>query len=78
MKQSGKLSNPERFGDRSFDNQPIAEMIAPSLTTIEQPISLLGKRAMEVMLQLLSEENPEPFVEVLPFRLLIRGSTTAS
>ncbi|MED3647081.1 LacI family DNA-binding transcriptional regulator [Halalkalibacterium halodurans] len=68
---------PKDLAIVGFDNQQIATLVTPRLTTIEQPISLIGRRALEVMFMLLDEQINDlpPFEERLPFRLIVREST---
>ncbi|MBS4178471.1 LacI family DNA-binding transcriptional regulator [Lederbergia citrea] len=60
-----------------FDDQPIAEVIEPALTTIRQPISEIGKKTMEVMIELLSKKNQsdEHQIYELPLQLIARESS---
>ncbi|MFC5232395.1 LacI family DNA-binding transcriptional regulator [Pseudonocardia zijingensis] len=58
-----------------FDNVPESALCRPPLTTVEQPLQLMGQRAVEMLVALLAEETPEePHVQ-LPTRLVVRDST---
>ncbi|MCI2415839.1 LacI family transcriptional regulator [Saccharopolyspora sp. K220] len=57
-----------------FDNVPESRMTQPALTTIDQPIQLMGQRAIEMLVEMLAgRELAEPHVR-LPTRLLVRDS----
>ncbi len=40
-----------------FDDQPIAKLIEPALTTIRQPIEEIGRKTMEVMIDFAFNEK---------------------
>jgi beta-xylosidase len=58
-----------------FDNVPESTMTRPMLTTVEQPIQLMGQRAIELLVQILDGVDPEPSRVRLPTRLVVRDST---
>jgi LacI family transcriptional regulator len=60
-----------------FDNIPESTLTRPMLTTVEQPIHLMGQRAIEMLLALLDGREPDPHRVKLPTRLLVRDSTAA-
>ncbi|MGM7723204.1 LacI family DNA-binding transcriptional regulator [Metabacillus sp. Hm71] len=70
-----RLSIPSDLAIIGFDDQPIAEILDPKLTTIRQPVDQMGEKSIEVMLEML--DNPE--IEIknyeLPIELIIRQST---
>jgi LacI family transcriptional regulator len=57
-----------------FDNVPESTVVRPALTTIEQPLQLMGQRAVEMLLDLLAGKTPEPMRLRLPTRLVERDS----
>ncbi|MGP4014615.1 LacI family DNA-binding transcriptional regulator [Saccharopolyspora sp. 5N708] len=60
-----------------FDNVPESRMTQPALTTVDQPIQLMGQRAIEMLVEVLAgRELAEPHVR-LPTRLLVRDSCAA-
>jgi LacI family transcriptional regulator len=69
------VSIPSDLAIMGFDDQPIAEILDPKLTTIRQPVDQMGKKSIEVMIEML--KNPE--IEVrnyeLPIELIVRSST---
>ena len=50
-------------------------MAEPSLTTINQPIQEMGRRAIEILLQLMAGEEPDELHVTLPTELVVRQST---
>ncbi|OIJ14891.1 LacI family transcriptional regulator [Anaerobacillus arseniciselenatis] len=58
-----------------FDDQPIAEILDPKLTTIRQPVDLMGERSIEVMVELLVNPEMEIRNYELPIELIVRKST---
>jgi len=70
------INIPKELAVVGFDDQPIAEIITPSLTTIHQPIQQMAKQAVHCLLQQLS---PEDFslekMDSLDMKLIIRQST---
>ena len=67
---------PEDFAVIGFDDQPIARVVKPALTTIRQPIEEMGMTAMDIMIDLIAQKNKENYPEILlPFDLVIRDST---
>lgn len=69
------LSIPRDLAVIGFDDQPIAEVLDPGLTTIRQPIEQMGKKAGEVLLDILNQTGPGAAVYELPVELIVRQST---
>ena len=68
---------PRDFSVIGFDDVPQAGFISPSLTTVAQPRTAIGKQAMTALLKLLDGERPaEREILVVP-DLTIRMSVTA-
>jgi DNA-binding LacI/PurR family transcriptional regulator len=60
-----------------FDDTPSARYLTPPLTSLRQPISLIGRNLMERLITFLETgEYPEPFAELVAPELVIRESTT--
>jgi LacI family transcriptional regulator len=70
------LDVPHDLSILGFDNVPEAVMADPPLTTVEQPIQLMGRRAIELLLSLLAG-GEVPGRITLPTRLVERRSTAA-
>jgi len=66
---------PEDLAVFGFDDQPLAKLLTPELTTIRQPVSEMGQKAMNILIQHISGKNNEAKVHTLPYELIIRGST---
>ena len=68
---------PRDFSITGFDDVPQAVFMQPSLTTIRQPRTLIGRHAMALLLQLLAgEEPPESEILLVP-DLVVRNSVAA-
>ncbi len=70
------LRVPEDVSVIGFDNNLIAPLAHPPLTTIHQPLMRMGKRAA-VLLDRLAHGRAEPETSVLPVSLIERGSVRA-
>jgi len=57
-----------------FDDIRLSSFVNPRLTTIRQPIDLVGKKAAEILLTLLRGEQGGPYREVLDPELIVRRS----
>lgn len=66
---------PEDIAIIGFDDQPLAQLVSPKLTTIKQPVDQLGGKAMEIIIEKLNDaDSPIEHYE-LPIELIIRQST---
>lgn len=77
MKEAG-LKIPENMALVGFSNNPITALIAPPLTTVEQPALDLGRTAARLLLEQMKRDGTLPFVpvmKVLKTRLIVRKST---
>jgi DNA-binding LacI/PurR family transcriptional regulator len=75
------LQVPEDLAVVGFDDIPFASYVSPSLTTVAQPVQDMGKRAMEMVLDLLqvSEDTNREISNVLVRgELVMRESTAAN
>ncbi|HEU5140089.1 MAG TPA: LacI family DNA-binding transcriptional regulator [Bacillales bacterium] len=59
-----------------YDDQPIAELMDPGITTIHQPSQEIGAKTMELMIQYI-KHNHKPNERIVGWlsRLIVRGST---
>lgn len=72
------LDVPADLSVVGFDNVPESALCRPPLTTVEQPLRLMGQRAAEMLVALLTGDTvPDPHVQ-LPTRLVVRDSTAAA
>lgn len=70
------LTLPEDLSIVGFDDMQTASFMVPALTTIRQPAHEMGKRAAELLLQLI-ESKSKPLQIMLETELVVRESTTA-
>lgn len=74
------LSIPEDIKIISFNNEPIAELFSPSISSVSQPLEKIGELAIQLLIEQI--ENPENFVqnrvEILPFELIQWASSINS
>ncbi len=69
---------PDDLSIVGFDDIPAASWTTPRLTTIHQPIREKGRRAAHRLIQAIrSGSDHRPVVEVLPTRLVVRGTTAS-
>ena len=57
-----------------FDDLYPARMVDPQLTTVRQPMRLLGERACARLLDRIAYPGIRPAVELLPTELVLRSS----
>lgn len=69
---------PEDFAVVGFDGIALGAYTNPGLTTIEQPRADIGRRAVELVFDLLDRRSSEAQEVTLPLRLLVRESCGAS
>lgn len=58
-----------------FDDSPVAQLTDPTLTTVKQPLDVMGKRMAEFVLEQIDSGRNQDRREVLPTQLVIRGSS---
>lgn len=68
---------PGDFSVTGFDDVPQAVFMTPSLTTIRQPRTAIGKHAMALLLELLSDGQPAETEILLRPDLVVRNSVSA-
>lgn len=68
------LRIPEDISVVGFDDIPIAKIVYPPLTTIQQPLREMGERAAEMLLRLIEQQSSAQSVCVQP-ALVVRRST---
>lgn len=70
------LRIPEDISVAGFDNIEFAGYTDPALTTIDQPAEAIGRQAMRALYQLMHQlPLAQPHL-VLPYQLVVRGSTS--
>jgi LacI family transcriptional regulator len=68
------VSVPGDLSIAGFDDSNIASVVWPRLTTIHQPTYDMARAATDALLALIEEREAPPHA-VLPYRLIVRGST---
>ncbi|GAB3020732.1 LacI family DNA-binding transcriptional regulator [Bowmanella dokdonensis] len=69
------LTVPGDISVTGFDNVRVSAYMDPPLTTIDQPAYEMGRRAFEVLLQMISRQPLNRTREILPFTLVERQSS---
>jgi LacI family transcriptional regulator len=68
---------PDQLSVVGFDSTPFCLGLRPRLTSVSQPLSVMGRRAVELLVQSIRDETPDPLALVLPCSLDVRDSTTS-
>lgn len=68
------ISIPGELSLIGFDNLPESAYTSPALTTIEQPIGAMGRRAAELLIQSVEGKRVANDIYQLPTRLILRDS----
>jgi DNA-binding LacI/PurR family transcriptional regulator len=72
------LELPDDLSIVGFDDIPATAWTTPRLTTVHQPIREKGRRAAHRLIGAIrSGSDHRPVVELLPTRLVVRGSSAA-
>ncbi len=69
---------PDDLALASFDDHPFYEYFVPGITTVSQPINLLGEIATDQLFQLMEGKVPQEKNIILPTEIIVRGSCGAS
>ncbi len=75
LKEEG-IRVPQDIAVVSFDDLPLASLVDPPLTTVRQPIRMLGFMAVELLLHILEGKQDRKEL-VLPVELVVRASCGA-
>lgn len=73
LREAG-LRVPQDIAVMGFDGLPASEQSVPALTTIRQPVTRTGERAVQMLNDLISGAAMAPVVEVMPVELVVRES----
>ena len=73
-----KIAIGKDIGIIGFTNDPICEVVQPSLTTVEEPALEIGRRSCELLIKHIHKKNFIPEEVILPTTLIIRESTKKS
>jgi len=69
------LRVPEDISIASFDGIQSTQITKPPITTVRQPITDIGKRAVEILLARIADHSTSPVREIVPVQLIVREST---
>lgn len=72
------LHIPEDVSIVGFDDVPIARSIYPALTTVRQPIKLMGFEAAQILLSAIGESQPSKIrasATIVDYKIVERNST---
>ncbi|MFT3705192.1 MAG: LacI family DNA-binding transcriptional regulator [Agriterribacter sp.] len=73
--KKAKIKSGKEIGVAGFTNDPVSEIISPSLTTIEEPGLEIGKKSCELLLKHIYKPHFIAEEITLPTKLIIREST---
>lgn len=73
--QDRSLAVGEQIGVIGFDDTPLSRQVRPAITTLRQPVERVGALAVELLVQILSQKQPEKKQFLLPPELIIRASS---
>lgn len=65
----------KEVGVIGFTNDPMAQIISPTLTTVAEPAFEIGQRSCELLVKHMTKRNFEAQELILPARLIVREST---
>jgi LacI family transcriptional regulator len=72
--QAAGIRVPADIAVAGFDDIHLGAMLTPPLTTVRQPMRLLGERACSLLLERIADPSLARRVEVLPTELIVRES----
>lgn len=68
---------PDKLSVIGFDNLEHAELYWIQLTTMEQPRKEMGRRAAQLLLQMISDKSTTPLSELMEAKLIVRRTSKA-
>jgi LacI family transcriptional regulator len=75
---AGGVRVPEDVAVVGFDDIALGSLYDPSLTTVHQPMRMLGERACARLIDRIADPSLSPAVELLPTELVLRSSCGCS
>lgn len=69
------ISVPAELSVAGFDDSQIASTVWPRITTIRQPIRAMAQAATDALVKMLEGAQRAPEHRVMPYELVLRGST---
>jgi LacI family transcriptional regulator len=76
--REARVAIPDDIALVGFDGLPASETSVPKLTTVRQPVTRTGARAVQMLHRLVDGEVTPPASEILPVELVIRESCGAA
>ncbi|MFZ0548437.1 MAG: LacI family DNA-binding transcriptional regulator [Candidatus Promineifilaceae bacterium] len=73
--RSRNLNIPANLSVIGFDDIPMSAVLVPRLTTISQPLTDMGYKATQMLLNLIQKPEKDQSSIVLPTKLILREST---
>ncbi|MEP7258773.1 MAG: substrate-binding domain-containing protein, partial [Flavitalea sp.] len=70
-----KIAIGKEIGVVGFTNDPMSEIISPTLTTVEEPAFEIGRESCELLIKHITKKNFIAEERILPGRLIIRESS---
>lgn len=74
--QEMRIDVPKQLSVSGFGNLPQAQQTWPGLSTVNHPVEAIVEKAIGMLLEILSGQEPETRQIVLPCKLVMRGSTS--
>ena len=75
---AGGVRVPEDVAVVGFDDIALGGLYDPALTTVHQPMRMLGERACALLLDRIADPDRSPAAELLPTELVLRASCGCS
>jgi LacI family transcriptional regulator len=75
---AGGVRVPEDVAVVGFDDIALGSLYDPALTTVHQPMRMLGERACALLLDRIADPDQSPAAELLPTELVLRASCGCS
>ena len=67
---------PSELAIVGYDNTPLAELLYPSLTSVDQPQEAMGRQALELLLKRKADRDAPPVRDYYAPQLVVRASTS--
>jgi len=67
---------PEDYSVIGYDNGPLAALLDPPLTTVEQPLEFFGEQAASILIKFILNETSQPVEVCATPQLVLRKSST--
>jgi LacI family transcriptional regulator len=77
LKAAG-VSVPSQVAVTGFDGVVAGRLVSPTLTTVRQPMELMGRTAVEILVDAISQPAAPPAKRQLPVHLVVRESCGCS